>query len=111
MRNRTGNAQRLPGRSLRTQPDTVVQRAHLRSGFISMALRSWHLTASLTFPRGTDDIFPFFTDASNLGPITPPELRFVIQTPMPVAMERGTLIDYTISSWGIPMRRRTLISA
>jgi len=71
---------------------------------------TWHLTTSLTLPRALDAVFPFFADASNLGRITPPELRFATRTPMPVAMQQGALIDYTISVFGIPMPWRTRIS-
>jgi ligand-binding SRPBCC domain-containing protein len=71
---------------------------------------TWHLTTSLTLPRALAEVFPFFADASNLGRITPPELGFGIRTSMPVAMQRGTLIDHTIRVFGIPMPWRTRIS-
>jgi ligand-binding SRPBCC domain-containing protein len=60
--------------------------------------------------REISEVFPFFAAAENLGRITPPELGFRIRSAVPVRMAAGTLIDYTINLYRIPMRWRTEIT-
>jgi len=70
----------------------------------------YRLTAHLHVSSPLEETFAFFADAANLSRITPPELGFSIATSLPVAMQEGTLIDYSIKLWGVPMRWRTRIA-
>ena len=60
-------------------------------------------------PAPLDEAFAFFSDARNLGRITPPWLDFKIKSAGDLTMREGLLIDYRISLHGIPIPWRTRI--
>jgi ligand-binding SRPBCC domain-containing protein len=67
-------------------------------------------TRTQVLPGMPEEVFAFFEKPENLSRITPPWLQFRILTPSPVEMKIGTVIDYTISLLGVPIRWRTLIT-
>jgi ligand-binding SRPBCC domain-containing protein len=73
--------------------------------------RGYRLTTEIRLPTQLVDVFDFFSDAFNLEEITPPWLHFSVQTPAPIDMKRGALIDYRLRLHGIPIRWRTEITA
>lgn len=67
------------------------------------------LEVQTIIPAPRDEVFAFFSDASNLRRLTPESLDFRIHTPGPLVMAEGLLIDYTIRLRSLPMRWRTKI--
>ena len=76
------------------------------TGFFSSSGR---LSARTVLAADRSSVFAFFSDAANLGVITPREMHFRIRSAVPIVMAEGTLIDYTIRVWGIPLTWRTRI--
>jgi len=69
-------------------------------GGLSGGLHLLRAVTVLEQPR--DQVFPFFAAAENLERITPPALRFRIETPLPIEMRAGARIEYRLRLNGLP---------
>ena len=67
------------------------------------------LRSTQTVAADPDRVWRFFSNAANLGRITPRSMDFAIHTPEP-STEEGATIDYTVRPlFGIPARWQSLI--
>lgn len=72
---------------------------------------SYVLSTTQKFTNPIEQVFDFFSDATNLEQITPPWLKFKITSPRPIEMAPGTLIDYSLKVRGFPCHWQSEISA
>lgn len=74
-------------------------------------MKVYELRTRVRLPRPRPEIFAFFADAGNLDALTPPWLHFRIDTPLPLDMRAGALLDYRLRVHGLPIRWRSEITA
>jgi ligand-binding SRPBCC domain-containing protein len=70
----------------------------------------YRLISEVRLPASRDEVFEFFSDATQLERLTPPWLKFSVTTPTPIEMREGALIDYKLRVHGIPLRWQSQIS-
>ena len=88
--------------SIATNNSTISIQPDAESGY--------RLHAKIRVDLPIEEVFGFFSDASQLGRITPDWLNFKILTPMPVELRQGALLDYKIRLHQIPIKWRTEIA-
>jgi ligand-binding SRPBCC domain-containing protein len=71
-------------------------------------VRTFTLERTQVVAAPLDDAWRFYSSADNLEAITPPWLRFRIVS-SPGRLERGSLLRYRLSLFGIPVRWLTVI--
>lgn len=71
---------------------------------------TYELKTTMVVHAPVDEAFGFFSQADNLGAITPPGMQFVIDE-RPRALERGATIRYRLKLGPVPIRWRTTIAA
>ena len=73
-------------------------------------MKVYKIETSQYIKRSLTKVFDYFSRPENLAEITPSDLNFRILTPQPLEMKQGTIIDYTITLFKIPVHWRTLIT-
>jgi ligand-binding SRPBCC domain-containing protein len=66
-------------------------------------MRTQFLERRQVVARPLDEVFEFFSRASNLELLTPRSLSFRLITPEPIEMRTGTLIEYRLRVHGLPL--------
>jgi ligand-binding SRPBCC domain-containing protein len=73
-------------------------------------MKTHTLETETTIDSPLAKVFPFFESPENLARITPPSVGFRILTPLPIRMQTGAVIDYTVRVFGFRVHWRTLIT-
>ncbi|MFN6944804.1 MAG: SRPBCC family protein [Cytophagaceae bacterium] len=68
------------------------------------------LKRTIFLNKPIEEVFDFFSRPENLNVLTPPHLRFKNNKPWPLVIETGTLIEYQIKLYGIPIKWLTKIT-
>lgn len=75
-----------------------------------MILAREHLFEAEQFvPRPKAEVFAYFCSEKNLEALTPPWLNFKVLGKSTPEIQQGTLIDYVLKIYGVPIKWRTLI--
>jgi ligand-binding SRPBCC domain-containing protein len=74
-------------------------------------MKTYFFKQETHIPHPLETVFHFFSNAENLNRLTPPHLDFEILTPLPIQMAEGTLIDYQLKIYKIPIKWKTKIIA
>src|SRR4051812_28378525 len=69
----------------------------------------YELQDSFEVSADLDRAWKFFGTAENLPKITPPWLKFTLDTKNPEAIGEDSILDYTIRWMGMPVKWRTRI--
>lgn len=80
------------------------------SGYLRARPPRYRLRTTTIVQRPLDEVFAFFSAASNLAVITPPDMGFEIVS-APGEMATGAVIDYRVRVLRVPIKWRTVIDA
>lgn len=72
--------------------------------------RTYQLRRVQVIPRPRAEVFTYFSDAQNLKALTPRFLDLQILNRQPIEMRAGTLIDYRLKLFVVPLKWRTEIT-
>lgn len=72
-------------------------------------MKTYLLKRRQVIAKPIETVFRFFEAPENLERITPSNVGFNTLTPMPIRMQTGAVLDYTIRLFGVPVRWTTQI--